>query len=198
LGWLSGVVADFLCSLGSLGYNVTTGSDAFVAATCICPQVELFGFVPMLSGVIMLAIANSIRPTHKALPTSLMSVSDELRYLYQTDQRDRQHELHSVRFNLRSSTTESEYLRLIDKDSSLHHQAQYHAALILQHGICPDHFRRAYELSHTAAQAKVNNAEWLSQASYDRWMLSIGKPHKYNTQWLVSQQTSVRHACWIH
>jgi tryptophan-rich sensory protein len=46
-----------------------------------------------------------------------------------------------------------------------------------------------YELSHAASVALIPNAEWLSHASYDRWMLSIGKAQKYNTQWLISQNS---------
>ncbi len=149
----------------------------------------LLGFVPMLAGVMMLAIANLIRPAPPALPTSAMSVSDQLRYMHETDQRDR-----LTSYILFDSTRDiarlQRVLTLDQKGLITTPFSQYHAALILQHGTCPDHFRRAYELSHAAAQAQVSNAEWLSHASYDRWMLSIGKPQKYNTQWLVWQQST--------
>jgi hypothetical protein len=64
---------------------------------------------------------------------------------------------------------------------------QYQAALVLQHGTAPRHFQRAYELAESAAQAQVVGAESLAHAAYDRWMLSLNQPQKYNTQWVVRQ-----------
>ncbi|BAZ26022.1 hypothetical protein NIES4073_69280 [Kalymmatonema gypsitolerans NIES-4073] len=152
-------------------------------------RLVLLGFVPMLASVIMLAIANLIRPGPPALPTHTHSVSDELRYIYETDQRDRLTSY--ILFNsTRDQTRLQRVLTLDQKGLITAPEAQYHAALILQHGTCPDHFGHAYELSHAAAQAQVADAQWLSRASYDRWMLSIGKPQKYNTQWFVWQQVT--------
>jgi hypothetical protein len=119
----------------------------------------------------------------------MMSVSDELRYLYQTDQGDRLTS-HILFNSTRDQTRLQRVLTLDQKGLISALEAQYHAALILQHGSCPDHFRRAYELSYSAAQVQVPDAQWLSRASYDRWMLSIGKPQKYNTQWFVWQQVT--------
>jgi hypothetical protein len=92
-----------------------------------------------------------------------MSVSDELRYLYETDQRDRLTS-HILFNSTRDQTRLQRVLTLDQKGLITAPEAQYHAALILQHGSCPDHFRRAYELSHRAAQAQVPDAQWLSRA----------------------------------
>lgn len=154
----------------------------------LSPRWLLWGFVPMLAGVIMLAIANLIRPAPPALPTNAMSVSDELRYMHQTDQRDRLTS-HILFDSSRDQVRLERVLTLNQLGLIATPEAQYHAALILQHGTCPEHFRLAYELSHAAAQAQVSDAQWLSHASYDRWMLSIRKPQKYNTQWFVWQQS---------
>jgi len=56
------------------------------------------------------------------------------------------------------------------------------AALILQHGQCPRHFEMAYDLASRAHEAGDVDAEWLMQAAYDRWQLSLGKAQKYDTQ----------------
>ncbi|MBW4601961.1 MAG: hypothetical protein KME29_20885 [Calothrix sp. FI2-JRJ7] len=150
-------------------------------------QVLLFGFAPMLTGVIMLATANLIRLAPPALPTNTITVSDELRYLSHTDQHDR--ETSFILFNSNRDQARLQRVIIIDKQKLINTpEAQYHAALILQHGTCPDHFRRAYELS-SGASSKISNAEWLARASYDRWMLSIGKPQKYNTQLFLRQST---------
>lgn len=56
------------------------------------------------------------------------------------------------------------------------------AALILQHGQCPRHFRMAYALARQAYEAGAADAEGMMQAAYDRWQLSLGHPQKYGTQ----------------
>lgn len=115
-----------------------------------------------------------------------MTVNEELRYLYDLDQIDR----NSGRFVLDSTRDKARLQRVLalDRQGTIATpDAQYHAAMLLQHRTCPDYFRRAYELSRAASVALIPNAEWLSHASYDRWMLSIGKAQKYNTQWLISQ-----------
>jgi hypothetical protein len=63
------------------------------------------------------------------------------------------------------------------------------AAMVLQHGGDSSHYRIAHELASAACQRGVNtrewpqsSAEWLAKATYDRWMLSIGKPQVYGTQ----------------
>lgn len=155
----------------------------------LSPRWLLLGFVPMLGGTLLLAVANLTRPTPPALLTDAKSVNAELRYMFEMDQSDR----NSGRFVLDSTRDQARLQRLLILDRQgliTTAKAQYHAAMILQHGTCPDHFRRAYELADAAAKAQIPNAEWLSHASYDRWMLSIGKPQKYNTQWLVSQQST--------
>lgn len=187
----SGLAAVLLLLLTGLAVSGTTLVLLLVRLWRRHTSVSLLllSFVPMLAGIIMLAIANLSRPAPPALPTSMMSVSDELRYLYQTDQGDRL--TSHILFNFtRDQTRLQRVLTLDQKGLITAPEAQYHAALILQHGTCPDHFRHAYELSHAAAQAQLPDAEWLSHASYDRWMLSIGKPQKYNTQWFVWQQVT--------
>jgi hypothetical protein len=93
-----------------------------------------------------------------------MTVNEELRYLYDMDRINR----NSGRFVLDSTRDKARLQRVL----ALHRQgtiatpdAQYHAAMLLQHGTCPDHFRRAYELSGAASVALIPNAEWLSHAS---------------------------------
>jgi hypothetical protein len=122
-----------------------------------------------------------------ALPNAKTSVSKELTYIYNTDQGDR--------FTLRWLRPERDAARL-SRVLELHKQRliagpvdQLNAAMVLQHGGDSAHYRLAHELAKAAFDGWVetpmwsrHEAEWLMKATYDRWMLSIGKPQVYGTQ----------------
>ncbi len=150
----------------------------------VAPQWLLFGFVPVLTGILVVTGIN-LRPAPPATPPLTLGVDEQLRYLADLDQRDRQ----TGRFILDASRDQARLQRVLLLDQSqqiVSPTAQYQAALILQHGSCAQHFQRAYELATAAAKARIPQAASLAQASYDRWMLSIQQPQKYNTQWLVN------------
>jgi hypothetical protein len=44
------------------------------------------------------------------------------------------------------------------------------------------------KLASEAAKHDIQNAEWLTKATYDRWMLSIDDPQKYNIQHKVGSE----------
>jgi hypothetical protein len=122
-----------------------------------------------------------------ALPSAKTSVSRELTYIYNTDQGDR--------FTLRWLRPERDAVRL-SRVLELHKQGlitnpvdQLNATMVLQHGNDSTHYRLAHELAKAALDGWVatpgrskEEAEWLMKATYDRWMLSIGKPQVYGTQ----------------
>lgn len=122
-----------------------------------------------------------------ALPGAKTSVSKELTYIYNTDQGDR--------ITLRLMRPERDSVRL-SRVLELHEQGlivgpgdQLKAAMVLQHGRDSTHYRLAHELAKAAFDGWVatpgwskGEAEWLMKATYDRWMLSIGKPQVYGTQ----------------
>jgi hypothetical protein len=122
-----------------------------------------------------------------ALPGAKTSVSKELTYIYNTDQGDR--------FTLRFLRPERDSVRL-SRVLELHEQElitspvdELNAAMVLQHGRDSTHYRLAHELARAAFDGLVatpewpkQEAEWLVKATYDRWMLSIGKPQVYGTQ----------------
>lgn len=59
------------------------------------------------------------------------------------------------------------------------------AALIFQHGNCPDHFRLANQLAQRAIELGEENGRWLFAASLDRYYLSIGRRQKFGTQYTI-------------
>ena len=67
----------------------------------------------------------------------------------------------------------------------------FRAAMIFQHGGDSSSYRRAHDLAKKAAELdpSLPNAEWLSAASWDRYLLSVGKPQIYGTQYLILKGT---------
>jgi hypothetical protein len=58
----------------------------------------------------------------------------------------------------------------------------YHAAVLFQHGDKPEDFLAAHRLSALAAILGHKTARWLMAASLDRYLMSIGHPQIYGTQ----------------
>ncbi len=59
----------------------------------------------------------------------------------------------------------------------------YHAAMILQHGECPEDYLLAHELCIVAICKGENRAKWLAAASEDRFLMHIGRPQRFATQY---------------
>ncbi len=66
----------------------------------------------------------------------------------------------------------------------------FYAALIFQHGNCPDHYKLGNLLAEKAMQkgdATVMGGDgavrWLYAATLDRYLISLGKPQKFGTQY---------------
>jgi hypothetical protein len=149
----------------------------------------LYPLYLMLFSIIGLAVT-FIKPLEELNSSNVKLPNKHLEYLYTTDQADRQNLLkplliksYRAKMMKRDSIRLRVVLNYINRDSvSLSPKGNFYAAMILQHGKKPNHYKLAHELALEAAKHDVQNAEWLSKATYDRWMLSIGKPQKYNTQ----------------
>jgi hypothetical protein len=132
-----------------------------------------------------------IKPLPSPIPKNETSVSEHLAYMRQTDQSDRKNI--KIYFNFlvwgsseamnRDSIRLNKTLKLIENDTAkLGPEDKYNAAMILQHGEKPEHYKKAHELAAQAAKHKIQNATWLKKAAYDRWQLSIGNEQQYGTQ----------------
>jgi hypothetical protein len=107
--------------------------------------------------------------------------------MYRTDQRDRV----TLRW-LNLSRDDARHTRVLESvGAGLGQEPEQllDAAIILQHGRDSSDYRIAHELAKAASEKEVNtqrwsqsSAEWLTKATYDRWMLSLGKPQVYGTQ----------------
>ena len=125
------------------------------------------------------------------------NVAEDLEYAYTMDQGDRK----NLKFFLgtfrqqikeRDSTRLNQVLALKHANKIAGGMDKFHAAFILHHNPERDStlYREAYDLAKEAASepglSEDFQVQWLSKATYDRWMLSIGKEQKYYTQGGVS------------
>lgn len=58
----------------------------------------------------------------------------------------------------------------------------HHAALVFQHGNKSEHYKLAHKFAEKAVELGDTSAKWLYAATLDRWLLSIGQPQKFGTQ----------------
>ncbi|MBG0785627.1 MAG: hypothetical protein H0S79_11040 [Anaerolineaceae bacterium] len=58
-----------------------------------------------------------------------------------------------------------------------------YAGFIFQHGDCSEHYLLANRLAEIAMDAGYPDAPWLYAASLDRYLMSLGQPQKFGTQY---------------
>jgi hypothetical protein len=58
-----------------------------------------------------------------------------------------------------------------------------YAAYIFQHGDCSEHYQFANRLAKIALDTGYADARWIYAASLDRYLMSIGQPQKFGTQY---------------
>ncbi|TPE44478.1 hypothetical protein [Pontibacter mangrovi] len=146
--------------------------------------------VPVMVGVICLVgiLFGLLRPLEPAILHS-GSVNEVLAYAYKTDQADRKTlKSYIIRSELvrRDSIRLNQVQRLCKKQKIAAPKDKFHAAFIFHHGKKSSLFKTAHELASEAAAVKELKddylVQWLAKATYDRWMVSLGKPQKYGTQ----------------
>ncbi len=140
-------------------------------------------------GIVAVAVG-LFRPLEPAVISS-GSVSERLAYAYQKDQSDRMtlkpyigflDDNLAARDNIRIEQAKQFY-----QDNQISQPLdKSHAAFIFHHSKTVDLFEVAHKLaSEAAAVSELKNdyvVQWLAKASYDRWMLALGKPQKFGTQ----------------
>ncbi|MCK9280798.1 MAG: hypothetical protein M0P71_09265 [Melioribacteraceae bacterium] len=112
----------------------------------------------------------------------------ELKKMYDEDQNSRGVE--KIDWDvllIQDSTRRVEVTEMIKQNKVSTSMDYFHAAMIYQHGNDSTSYKLAWEYSKKAAVMDSTNldARWLSAASYDRYLLSVGKPQIYGTQFLV-------------
>ena len=115
------------------------------------------------------------------------SVNQELKELCDADQSDRNNWLAG---NGNWETVEPRDKARLKRIEELYEQGlvksaedMLHAALIFQHGDSPEHYRRAMELSKKSMEMGNEEGKILYPKAEDRYLLSIGKPQVWGTQY---------------
>ena len=112
----------------------------------------------------------------------------ELKKMYEEDQSSRKMEkIEWDKLVKQDSTRRVEVLEMIKQNKLSTQNDYFHAAMIFQHGKDSTSYKLAYEYSKKASVMDTTNSlfRWLSAASYDRYLISIGKPQIYGTQFIV-------------
>ena len=130
-----------------------------------------------------------LRPYNKAILDS-ENISENLQYAYQMDQSDRKQVKSFIPYL--SKLQERDALRMnqvadyYEDGLIVKPLDKFYSAFIYHHSNDKKDYKIASSLSSDAAKDKSlkenYQVQWLRKASYDRWMLSIGKPEIYNTQ----------------
>ena len=142
-------------------------------------------------GICFLGVVVSLfRPYEKSAVMTSGSIDEKLQYAYKTDQSDRK-QLRSF-IGLFSKLEERDDQRLTQVKQLSHNRSllkpidKFYAAFIYHHSDNSTDYEVASKLSAQAAESEQlqdhYQVQWLKKAAYDRYMVSIGKPEKYNTQ----------------
>jgi hypothetical protein len=78
-------------------------------------------------------------------------------------------------------------MRLLEDGGAKTARDHFNAALVLQHGDDPLDYKLANELCKKAValDPSMKEAKWLMAASWDRYLMSLGKPQWYGTQFKI-------------
>jgi hypothetical protein len=176
LGWTGGF-AILAIPLGALiisGLGLLWGIKTLRGGSQIYPYPELTydSAALVLAGVLALFAATLTAPP--AVPNTAMSVSEELAYLYRSDQADRTRGRIFLRPE-RDRQRLERVLELYNQGKIEQPQDSFYAAMILQHGYLPDHYHIAFLLAGKALAGSVPEAYTLQQAAYQRWKAALAK-----------------------
>ena len=114
--------------------------------------------------------------------------TDNLRLddLHAADQKDREKVYTSVQdveeLKARDSERRHELVEMIGQGGVNTSNDMYHAAVLFLHGTEPKEFLSSHRLATMAAINGHRPSRWLAAASLDRFLMSIGLPQTYGTQ----------------
>lgn len=201
----------FLIPVGILSYTYSLTSFLLLAVMAFCLAfLMVVGIVkvfrprldqkwlkrPMLvvavcaSGVLI----GLLRPLEPAIVDS-GDASHKLSYAYETDQADRMTVgaylgLFENNMAKRDSIRLAQVRQLYQDNQISLPKDKFYAAFVFHHSKKSELFEIAQQLAgEAAAVSELKDdyvVQWLARATYDRWMVSLGKPEKYGTQDMFS------------
>jgi hypothetical protein len=115
-------------------------------------------------------------------------VTERLKDLFAADQAARQADsIDWDRLSAEDRQRRVEVLGYLTHGELIAPESLFYAAFIFQHGNCPDHYQLAHQLAERALDAGFDQARWIFAATLDRYLLSVGQPQKYGTQFLIQE-----------
>lgn len=122
-----------------------------------------------------------------ATPAQAAKDNEELARLYREDQADRTPpDGKPIDWAVVAPRDKARLLRVkeIYAQNRLQTGADYYRmAMVLQHGDVPEDFLLAHELCVAAIGKGETQAKWLAAASEDRFLMNIGRPQRFATQY---------------
>lgn len=117
----------------------------------------------------------------------LATVNRELALMYRVDQSNRQVEnIDWSVVSVQDAKHRERVAELLAEGKLKTADDYFHAAMIFQHGSQSKDYKLAHDLAKKAYELdpKKGSAKWLSCASEDRWLQSLGKPQIWGTQYM--------------
>jgi len=139
----------------------------------------------ILTVFIVTSCKNNIKHSN-TIKNGIFSDNVELSQIHYNDQKDRQKDYFETDWDEVSKNDSLRRLRVMQliKLKKLHTSKDYrHAAMIFQHGGDSTSYKMAMNLMKKSIELNPNADKWLLAAATDRYLLSIGKPQIYGTQY---------------
>jgi hypothetical protein len=116
------------------------------------------------------------------------TLNTELLDIYEADQADRRvvryEDIDWSQVGARDKQRQARVSEIVTAGGAKAADDFYHAAMVFQHGDEPEHYQKAHEWAMRAVELnpEFTRARWLAAATEDRYLMSMGKPQKYGTQ----------------
>ena len=161
-------------------------SPAFRFVLSIGATAILVFLAPRLDKLWSVEAQSSTKPTPKD--------NEELIRLYQEDQADRAPRT-AIDWKVVGPRDQARLKRVKELYTQGRMQTggdYYNAAMVLQHGSSPEDFLLAHEFCIVAISKGEVRAKWLAAASEDRFLMNIGRPQRFGTQYRSDGQGPIR------
>jgi hypothetical protein len=119
-------------------------------------------------------------------PENDLTISPRMAQLFSADQAARQLLVSDPqKLNSDDTTRREEVLGYILNGKIFTARDLVYAAFIFQHGDCSEHYRFANRLAQIAMDTGYSDARWIYAATLDRYLMSMGQPQKFGTQYTM-------------
>ncbi len=106
--------------------------------------------------------------------------------IYKQDQADRQGPIENLdweKVSARDRQRQDEVKAMLKRGEVVTGQDYFHAAMVFQHAMDKQGYKLAHELAWIGASMGSRSAKWLSAASWDRLLVSMGENQRFGTQY---------------